>query len=143
MVPAEIRDELETLLAPRGFRLHSFTGPDQKAMGAWHIELRSPSVIVTASQDRTGDVMAVCVGTLARRAPLKQMRGPWPLSHLRGFLERKAAHHRFDGVSDQLDWLRQTLDRILDPEMLNSDQLNDWAVAASRMLFAHDRHTGG
>ena len=143
MTPTEIRDALETLLAPQGLTLHSFVGPDATAMGAWYIDFRSPTLIVTASQDRTGDSTSICVGSLVRRAPRKQMRGPWSLSHLRGYFDNALNHHSFDDVSEQLAWLSAASDRILDPDMLNSDQLNDWAVSASRVMFAQNRSNSG
>ena len=52
-------------------------------------------------------------------------------------------HQSFDDVSAQLKWLRDSLDRVLDSEMLDSDELNDWAVSASRVLFASHRQNGG
>lgn len=136
MTPAEIRDQLETLLTPQGFRLYSFTAPDPNVMGGWYAEFRSTSLMVTASQDRTGDATSICVGSLERRAPGKQMRGPWSLSHLRGFFEKKSTHHLFDSVAGQLEWFREVLDRLLDSDMLNSDELNEWSIAASHALFA-------
>jgi hypothetical protein len=143
MTPAEVRDALETLLAPQGFNLDSCVGPDATAMGAWYIEFRSPTLIVTASQDRTGDSTSICVGSLVRRAPRKQMRGPWSLSHLRGYFDNARIHHSFKSVSDQLAWLRAESNRILDSDMLNSDELNDWAVSASHVMFGQNRPNSG
>lgn len=138
MTPTQIRDELETLLNPLGFTLYSFVGPDPNAMGAWYIDFRSPALTVTASQDRTGDSISICVGSRVRRAPRKHMRGPWSLSHLRGYLDGANKHHCFRDVPEQLTWLRGSFHRILDADMLNSDELNEWAVAASHVMFARN-----
>lgn len=139
MTPTQIRDDLATLLVPRGFRQYSFIGPDPTAMGAWYVEFRSSSLTVAASQDRTGDSTSIRVGSLNRRAPRKQMRGPWSLSHLRGFLDNAPIHHAFADVSDQLRWLRESLVQVLDSETLNSDELNDWSISASRSMFASSK----
>jgi hypothetical protein len=143
MTPTEIRDQLETMLTLHGFRLSSFIGPESEAMGAWYCEFRSSTLIVTASQDRTSDLTSICVGSLVRRAPQKQMRGPWSLSHLRGFFDNEYRHHAFDGVADQIEWLRETVDRVLDSDMLNSHELNDWLIATSRVMLGKNRHIVG
>ncbi len=143
MTPTQIRDTLESLLTPHGFKLHSFDGPHPNSMGGWHLDFRSTDTTVTASQDRAGDEISICVGSLIRPGPRKHMRGPWPLSHLHGFLHNARVHYRFKDVADEIDWFRNSLHQLLDTDLLNSDGLNDWAVAASRLLFPSSRDDGG
>lgn len=63
------------------------------------------------------------------------MRGPWSLSHLRGYLDGGQDHHIFGTVQEQFVWLEANIDRLLDTTFLNSDELNIWAVDASRRMF--------
>lgn len=136
MTPTQIHDTLRALLAPHGFTLHSFDKPDRESMGGWHMDFRSADLTVAASQDRSGDGISICVGSLTRRAPQKHMRGPWSLSHLHGFLHNSRVHHRFESIADEIDWFRDALHQLLDRNLLNSDELNDWAVSATRFLFS-------
>ena len=99
------------------------------------MDFRSDELIVSASQDRAGDGISICVGSLIRRAPRKHMRGPWSLSHLHGFLHNSRVHYRFASIADEIDWFRDSLHQLLDSDLLNSDGLNDWAVTASRLMF--------
>lgn len=71
------------------------------------------------------------------------MRGPWSLAHLRGFFDGSATQYRFEDVTAQLNWLCDTLDRVLDSDTLNSDELQDWAISASRKQFGSNGQNGG
>jgi hypothetical protein len=107
-------------------------------MGAWWVSMETTEFIVTASQDRPDDVLGICIGSKVRRKPRAQMRGPWSLGHLRGFLDGNRDHFRFASGRDQLNWLQANIEQLLNTEFLNSDELNAWAVSASRRMFGQD-----
>jgi len=122
--------------------LHSYgfteTEDSNGSMGGWFFQTESDLFIVTAGQDRSGDGVGICVGSKKRRKPRAHMRGPWSLSHLRGYIDENADHFMFDNADDQIGWLKSNLQTILDTEFLNSDELNNWAVKASRRLFGQN-----
>ena len=130
-----IQDALEALLKPRGFVALDPRAPDPDTMGGWCAEYLTDEFRVIASQDRTGDVVSICVGSRIRRKPAAQMRGPWSLSHLRGHLDGSLVHYIFGCVEDQIDWFHDNVTEILQTPLLNSDHLNQWSVDASRRLF--------
>lgn len=104
-------------------------------MGGWSFTMESPDFIVTVSQDRSGELPAICFGSKIRRRPRAQMRGPWSLGHLRGFIEGGPDHYLFGNATEMFEWLGNNLDSLLDEALLNSDELNKWAVKASRRMF--------
>ncbi|MGZ0164694.1 MAG: hypothetical protein ACKVII_12280 [Planctomycetales bacterium] len=108
---------------------------DSSAMGGWYVGWENSEFVASASQDRSGDVLAICIGSRIRRRPRAQMRGPWSLSHLRGHLEGTPDHYIFESAEDQITWLESNLDRLLNSSFLNSDELNAWAVNASRRRY--------
>lgn len=111
------------------------TGTASGLMGGWCVEWENTEFIVQAAQDRAGDAVGICVGSKLRRRPRAHMRGPWSLGHLRGYLDGTTNHFAFKLVDDQLVWFEQNIDRLLDSSLLNSDELNTWAVNASRRMF--------
>jgi len=111
------------------------TNAISSSMGGWCSQWENAEFIVQVSQDRSGDVVSICLGSKLRRRPRAHLRGPWSLGHLRGYLDEMANHFIFDQVNDQLVWFEQNVDRLLDSTMLNSDELNKWAVNASRQMF--------
>lgn len=119
------------------FNLHRTepSSADFSTMGGWYVGWENSEFVLTASQDRSGDVLSICVGSKIRRRPRAHMRGPWSLGHLRGYLEETPGHYIFESVEDQIGWLEANLDRLLDTSFLNSDELNAWAVNASRRRF--------
>lgn len=132
MSSEELTSLLKRILDPYQFELvESSTG----GMGAWAVRFESVEFVVTASQDRSGEVPGICFGSRSRRKPRAQLRGPWSLSHLRGFIDGSLDHYRFTDANEQLGWLEENIDRVLCSEFLNSNELNSWAVRASRRMF--------
>lgn len=131
----EIQSALWEILQGRDFEQTSAQGPDRSAMGGWLTEFQSDEFIAQVSQDRTGDVVSICIGSNIRPKTGAHMRGPWSLSHLRGYLDGQLDHFRFENPDEQLTWLRNNLNVILDSDLLNSDELNAWAVKASRRML--------
>ncbi len=130
--PAEVISLLEQILEPFRFEQCDFsTG----GMGAWSVRFETVEFVVSASQDRSDDVLGICIGSRIRSKPRAHLRGPWPLSHLRGFLDGILEHFRFKDSDEQLAWLAENVDRLLNSEVLNSDELNLWAARASRRMF--------
>ena len=135
MIHTKIQSRLEDVITPHEFTLVTAIGPDPNAMGAWYLEYQTPEFLVTLSQDRTGDVACVCVGSRIRHKPRGHMRGPWSMSHLRGYLDGMLDHFIFDSADEQISWLHDHADTILMTTFLNSNKLNQWSVNASRRLF--------
>jgi len=122
-------------------RTYGFTEYEDSSgsMGAWFFQTETDQVIVTAGQDRAGDGVEICVGAKKRRKPRAHLRGPWSLEQLRGYIEGNDDHFMFDNPDDQIGWLKNNIQSILDTEFLNSDELNNWAVKTSRRLFGRGR----
>jgi hypothetical protein len=136
----ELADRVRKLLAKVIRRYHldltnSATGP----MGAWQVKLESSEFIVCAGRDRGDEVGGITVGSKIRRRPRAQMRGPWSLCHLRGYLDDMKDYYLFQGLEEQASWLEQNADELFDSTLLNSDDLNSWAVNASRRWSARSR----
>ena len=97
--------------------------------------MESSEFVVFAFQDRADDILTICVGSRMRRKPRAHMRGPWSLGHLRGFIDGFYDHYIFESPTEQLDWLQANIGKLLNTPFLNSDELNTWAVKASRRMF--------
>ena len=127
-----ITSALQQMLEPHGFgRPHS----EALTMNGWWFCTESDEFTVTAGQQRSGDGLRICIGSRIRRRPRAHMRGPWSLSHLRGFAEGSRDHYPFQDPAEQLAWMQANIDKLLNTRFLNSDELNTWAVRASRRLF--------
>lgn len=135
MKPDHIAAALDDLLRPLGFKQSRFGRPGGVGMGAWFVEFQADEFVVAVGQDRSGEMPHVEVGSKVRRKPRAHMRGPWSLSHLRGFRSGSPDHYLFSSVDEQLEWFKDHLDDLLDSTFLNSDDLNTWAVKASQRMF--------
>ena len=133
--PTKIRSSLEAILDPYDFELANAVGPDPNSMGGWYSEYQTSEFVATISQDRSNDAVSVCIGARIRVKSRAHMRGPWSLFHLRGFIDGSDDHYIFRSISDQFAWLRANLDRILQSNLLNSEELNQWSISASRRMF--------
>lgn len=105
-------------------------------MGAWSVRWESVEFVVDLSRDRIGEMGWISIGSMLRRKPRSHRRGPWSLSHLRGYLDQQPDHYLFTGLREQLDWYRENEHRLLNSSLLNSDELNAWAIQASRRMFS-------
>jgi hypothetical protein len=126
------------IAAPYGFSESYVYPPSEYSMFEWTYKAETDEFILQILRDRGGHI-GICLGSKVRRKPRAQMRGPWSLSHLRGYLDGGADHYRFTDVEEQIDWLRQNTRSLLETPFLNSDELNKWAVKASRRLFRRDK----
>jgi len=110
---------------------------DQSAMGEWYVYFESPEFILGVSQDR-GGFLSIALGSKMRLRPRAHMRGPWSMSHLKGYLEGSKDHYKFSNIEAEALWLESNESQLFDSAFLNSDELNIWAVKASRRLFGED-----
>ena len=110
---------------------------DKSAMGEWYAYFENDEFIVSVSQDRSG-FTSIELGSKNRIKPKARMRGPWSMSHLRGYLEGIDDHYKFGSIAEEASWLENNDKRLFDSSFLNSDELNKWAVNASRRLFEQD-----
>ena len=127
-----IANQLEVFLAPHGFEV---AGAGAGGMGGWFKQFDSEEVIVLVGQDRSGEVVSISIGSKVRCRPKAQMRGPWSMGHLRGFIEGNCEHFLFHTFDDQLIWFKAHFDYLNDSTFLNSDLLKEWSVKASRLMF--------
>ena len=93
--------------------------------------------VLGISKDR-GDYIGIDLGSKIRRKPRAQMRGPWSMSHLRGYLDGEKDHFKFKNIREEVSWIEGNEMELFDTSLLNSDGLNQWAVKASRRLFGQD-----
>ena len=107
---------------------------DKSAMGEWYVYFENAEFILGVSQDR-GGFTSIELGSKKRIRPRAHMRGPWSMSHLRGFLEGSKDNYKFTSIDSEALWLERNQNQLLDSELLNSDKLNKWAVEASKRLF--------
>ena len=133
MTPSQIQSAINTILDPYGFVALPPQGPG--SMGGWCAEYMSDEFRVYAAQDRSGDTIQICVGSRIRRKPRAHMRGPWSLSHMRGYLDGIPDHYLFGDIEEQIAWFRANLATLLQTSLLNSDELNQWAGEAARRRF--------
>jgi hypothetical protein len=111
---------------------------DRSGMGEWLVYYENSEFVLEISKDR-GDYIGISLGSKTRRKPRAQMRGPWSMSHLRGYLDGKKDHFKFENIRAEVSWLEENEMQLFDTSLLNSDGLNQWAVKASRRPFG--RHT--
>ncbi|WP_339910193.1 hypothetical protein [Symmachiella dynata] len=123
---------LKKMLAPYGFE-NARTDP--LTMGGWHFSMETSEFVVIALQERAYATLGVYVGSKIRRKPRAHMRGPWFLELLRGYIIGDQDHYETMTPREQLDWLQANIEQLLNTPFLNSDDLNTWAVKASRRMF--------
>ena len=107
---------------------------DISAMGEWYVYFENTEFIVGIGQDRSGHA-DIELGSKLRRKPRAHMRGPWSMSHLRGFIDGCRDHYMFTTLDEEASWFENNDKLLFDSSFLNSDELNKWAVKASRRLF--------
>lgn len=110
-----------------------FGESDISAMGEWYVVLENDQFTILVSRDRGGHE-SIEIGAKERPRPRAHKR-QWSLSHLRGFLEGGKDHYPFKNLADQVAWLEENEEKLLDVSLLNSDEMNKWAVKASQRLF--------
>ena len=107
---------------------------DISAMGEWYVYFENADFIVGIGQDRIGHA-EIELGSKLRRKPRAHMRGPWSMSHLRGFIDGCKDHYMFITLGEEASWFDNNDKILFDSNFLNSDELNKWAVKASRRLL--------
>ncbi len=107
---------------------------DRSGMGEWFVHYENSEFVLGISKDR-GDNISIDLSSKFRRKPRAKMRGPWSMSHLRGYLDGKKDHFKFKNLLEEISWLEENEMQLFDTSLLNSDELNQWAVNASRRLF--------
>jgi len=110
---------------------------DKSAMGEWYVYFGNSDFILGVAQDRSGNI-SIELGSKIRRKPRAQLRGPWSMSHLKGYLDGSKDHYQFKSLEQELSWLERNENKLFDSLLLNADTLNQWAVKASRRLFGQD-----
>jgi len=110
---------------------------DRSAMGEWFVYYENSEFILGIGKDR-GGYIGFDLGSKIRRRPRAHMRGPWSMSHLKGYLDGGKDHYVFKSIGEEKSWLEENEIKLFDSSLLNSDALNQWAVKASRRLFGQD-----
>ena len=107
---------------------------DKSTMGEWYVYFETGEFILSVGKDRRG-FTSIELGSKKRVRPRAHMRGPWSMSHLRGYLEGIKDHYKFDSIESEALWLESNLKLLFDSDLLNSEELNIWAAKASRRFF--------
>lgn len=110
---------------------------DKSAMGEWYANFENTEFIVVVSQDR-GGLTCIELGSKIRIRPGAHIRGPWSMSHLKGYIDGNKDHYRFTNIEEEVKWFTKHHRQLFDSSFLNADNLNQWAVKASRRLFGQD-----
>lgn len=118
---------------------HAFTPVkhNRSGMGEWFVYYDNSEFLLGISKDR-GDHIGINIGSKIRRKPRAQMRGPWSMNHLRGYLDGKKGHYTFKSIRDEVSWLEENEMKLFNTLLLNSDGLDPWAVKAPRRLFGQN-----
>lgn len=122
-----------------------FRRAEPSPMGGWYVRLENAEFLIEITQDRAGEAPSIAIGTRLRPRPRAPLRGPWSLSHLRGFLDGQRDHFRFQTLSEEVRWLHENEPRLFDSVFLNSEALRVWSVRAARRMFggAHPQDDRG
>lgn len=132
-----VATRLMSIVRPHGFVIAEVFPLTSKSMGSWWFIAESEEFQIVAGRERGGPI-TVEVASRVRRKPRAHMRGPWALSQLRGFREGKPDHLNFANVEEEMLWLERHLESILVTSFLNCDELQEWAVKASRRRDGQD-----
>ncbi len=106
-------------------------------MGEWFVYYENSEFILGIGRDRGGHI-SIDLGSRIRRKLRAHMRGPWSMSHLKGYLDEGKDHFIFESINEEVSWLEENEMTLFDSSLLNSDALNQWSVKASRRLFGQD-----
>lgn len=115
----------------------SVSDSDISPMGEWCVNLENTDFIISVSHDRGGNDY-IEIGAKARPRKGAHLRR-WSLHHLRGFLSGADDHYMFSSLKEQTDWLQSNESILLKTSLINSDDLNRWAVKVSRKFFGQDK----
>jgi hypothetical protein len=127
---AKVRRLLGPLIKQRGFTIVA-EGDQQSTVGAC-VQLHSSDFVVLVIRDRGQERMVV--GTTTRPKPRAPIRS-WPLGHVVAFLDDQSDPYPVSNLTTEACWLKDRPDEILDASLLNSEELREWAVRASRRLW--------
>ena len=130
-----VNRSLDPFAADRGF---SVTGTDDRGALAGWVRLESATLVIDVIRDR--GVEWIEVAAKERPRP-RARRRPWPLGHVVAYLDGEAEPYPVSGLEIEAGWLTRRAAEILDPTLLNSDDLNRWAVKASRRRSGPRRGT--
>jgi hypothetical protein len=109
----------------------------KSSMGEWYVRYENKEFLLDVWQDRSG-YLGIELGSKIRRRPRAHMRGPWSMSHLRGYLDKGNDYYIFGSPEEEASWLDKNDNKLFNSSFLNSDELSKWAVKASRRQFGQD-----
>jgi len=121
----QIHTAIQEILRPYGFT-ETIEGCYTNC--GWFLQTESEEFIVTAGQDRSGDVFTIRVGSKKAQMSDTDEHFPWPLSHLRGYLAGLNGQYEFKSSVEQLRWFGRHVNELLDSTLLNSEELNSWVT---------------
>lgn len=106
---------------------------DKSSMGEWYVDYDTTEFVLSITSDRSNHI-SIELGSKVRRKARAQMRGPWSMSHLKGYLDGRVVHYKFKDFNEEITWLEENELKLFDSALLNSDELNQWSVNASKKL---------
>lgn len=123
----QLIDYLESLLSRRNI---VYKNGAASAMGEWFLDFENVEFTLQILHDRSGGEF-IEIGSKIRSKPRAHIKS-WSLGFIRGFLEGQTKDHVFENLKSESEWLLENEDRIFDHALLNSAQLNSWAVKLSK-----------
>lgn len=100
---------------------------DQCSLWAAAVYLESPAITILIARER-GDEL-IDLGIPGNR------RASWPIGHLVAYLQGKEDSYPVTDLETQAEWLLTYANKLLDPTILSSKEMNEWAVKASRRMW--------
>src|SRR5579883_2767585 len=115
--------------------LHGFTitaDGDQASEFSAYVALQGDEFVVTIVRDRGQEW--IDIGTKVRRGLRRRPRS-WPVGHLVAYLDGSPDPYPVSDLETEAKWLKERAGELLDSELINSKDLTDWAVRASRRFW--------
>ena len=107
---------------------------DKSVMGEWFVYFENSEFVLSIEQDHS-EYTSIELGSKVRRKPRAQLRGPWSMSHLKGYLDGSTDHYRFKSIQEEELWLEKNESKLFDSSFLNSNDLNQWASESFQEAF--------
>lgn len=121
---------LESLLSRRNI---VYKNGAASAMGDWFLDFENVEFTLQILHNRSGGEY-IEIGSKIRSKPRAHIKS-WSLGFIRGYLEGQPKDYVFESLKRESEWLVENENRIFDHALLNSAQLNSWAVKRSNNLL--------
>ena len=107
-------------------------------MGSAYVEIDHRECTIEIQGDRSPGPDWVLLRSKTRLRPRAHMRGAL-VSQIRGFLEQRDEYATFRNLEDELQWLAEHWDGVVQGTFINSPGLQEWMLKVSRRMFKPPR----